>query len=239
VPDAVTYEVSLVGKKGAPTRLTVKEPRVEFEQLGAGAYTLTVRALDRYGFPGAASRPQQIRVVRAILPPRAYVGSDGAIRLGTGDRVRLAGAEGLFMTHGALEQFVQAPESVGLFRGAAVQIRLRDRTSSAELLLDLVPQVHHASVTFEPRRPRWPDRPLTIRVELYDGRNQPARESTNATVDVSLNQQRLSPQWKHQNNRLITSVRPGVPVGPWSLKVQVARPSGEVIARSLLQIEEL
>jgi hypothetical protein len=239
VPDAVSYEVSLVGKKGTLTRLTVKEPRVEFDRLASGPYTLTVREVDRYGVPGAVSLPQQVRVVRAILPPGAYVGSDGAIRLETGDRVRLAGAEGLFMTHGALQQFVPAPESVGLFRGTAVRIRLRDRANLGELSVDLVPLVHHASVTFEPRRPRWPDRPVIIRVELYDGKNQPTRESANATVDVRLNQQRLSPQWRRQNNRLIASVRPAVPIGPWSLKVQVARPSGEIIARSLLQIEEM
>jgi hypothetical protein len=239
VPDAVRYEVSMVAKAGATTDLITHEPLVEFGGLEPGTYTVTVRAVDQYGLSGPVSQPQEIRVVRPILPPGAYVGSDGAIRLETHDRLRLAGAEGVWMSHGKANQFVPFPDSVGLFRGTAVEIHLRAPQSSAVLPLYLVPQIDHASINFEPRRPRWPDQAVTIEVELYDGHDQPVAESVEAVIDLSINRRRLPTQWRRQGGRRITQVRPTSPLGPWSLKVRVARPSGEIVAGSSVRIQEL
>jgi hypothetical protein len=119
MPGAVGYQASLVDSQGATRQLTTQEPQLALAQLEPGTYTLTLRALDRYGLPGLASHAQQIRVVRPMLPLGAYIGSDGAIRLETYDRVGLAGAEGLWMTLGSASQYVPVPDSVGLFRGAA------------------------------------------------------------------------------------------------------------------------
>jgi hypothetical protein len=238
VPGAAAYEVALVGSNGKYRRSKTHEPQAELGGLEPGTHRLAIRAIDTQGLPGRGSRPQQIRVVQAMLPPGAYMGADGALRLETAHRVRLLGTEGLEMTVGAGERFVRIPESVALYRNQETRIRLREPSGGNEAMLVLIPQVDRASITFDPVPPRWPQEEVTMNVDLYDGHNQPVRPEVNAPLEVRVNRQKLAPPWRRQGGRRTASVKPSSPLGPWVLTVRVVRPNGDVVASGSLRVGE-
>ena len=235
-PDAARYEVRLARPGAEARELVTDQSAAELSGVKPGRYSLTVRAFDRDGLPGTPSAAQSVRIVGVALPAGAYLGRDGAIRLGSGQRVRLSGADDLLMTYGQADRFGHVPESLGLYRGRAVDVRLRDPESSGELRVRLVPVLDHASVSFQPERPSWPGKPVTVEVRLYDGNHEPAPAGAEVVPDLRINSRKLTPRWVRQGNRLVASVSPPTPIGPWAMRVEIARPGGEVIARSWLRI---
>ena len=238
VPDASRYEVTVARPGAESVAITTDRIEAELPGLGPGRYSVTVRAVDREGLPGELSPAQSIRIVGVALPRGAYLGPDGAIRLGPGQRVRLSGADDLLMTYGQADRFGHVPESLGLYRERAVDVRLREPESSGELSVRLVPVLDHASVSFQPEAPRWPGKPVTVEVRLYDGNHQPAPAGVAVLPRLSINSRKLTPRWVRQGNRLVASVLPSTPIGPWAMRVEIARPGGDVIARSSLRIAE-
>jgi hypothetical protein len=238
VPDASRYEVTLARPGTEPVAVTTDRIEAEFSGLKPGRYSLAVRAVDREGLPGGASPAQSIRIVGVALPGGAYLGGDGAIRLGPGQRVRLSGADDLLMAYGQADRFGHVPESLGLYRERAVDVRLRDPESSGELRVKLVPVFDHAAISFQPRAPRWPGEPVTVEVRLYDGNHQPAPAGVKVVPQLTINSRKLAPRWMRQGNRLVASVLPPTPIGPWSMRVEIARPGGDLIARSSLRIAD-
>jgi hypothetical protein len=237
-PDAARYEVRLASPGAEARELATDQTAAELSGMKPGRYSVTVRAFDRNGLPGTPSTAQSIRIVGVALPAGAYFGRDGAIRLGPEQRVRLSGAGDLRMSYGQVDRFGHAPESLGLHRGRAVDVRLRDPESSGELRVRLVPVLDHASVSFQPQQPRWPGKPVTVEVRLYDGNHEPAPAGVEVVPDLRINSRKLTPRWVRQGNRLVARVSPPTPIGPWAMRVQIARPGGDVIARTWLRIAE-
>jgi hypothetical protein len=238
VPDASRYEVRLAGPGADVRELATDKTAAELSGVKPGRYSLTVRAFDRDGLSGTPSTAQSIRVVAVVLPAGAYLGRDGAIRLGPGQRARLLGVDDLLMAYGQADRFGHAPESLGLYRGRAVDVRLRDPESSGTARIGLVPVLDHASVSFRPEQPSWPGNPVTVEVRLYDGNHEPSPAGAAVVPDLRINSRKLTPRWVRHGNRLVASVSPPTPIGPWAMRVEIARPGGDVIARSWLRIAE-
>jgi hypothetical protein len=238
VSDASRYEVRLAGPGADVRELATDQTAAEFPGVKPGRYSLTVRAFDPDGLSGTPSPAQSIRIVGVALPAGAYLGRDGAIRLGPGQRARLVAVDDLLMTYGQAERFGHVPESLGLYRDRAVDVRLRDPESSGKLRIRLVPVLDHASVSFQPEQPSWPGNPVTVEVRLYDGNHEPTPAGVAVVPDLRINSRKLTPRWVRQGNRLVASVSPPTPIGPWAMSVEIARPGGGVIARSSLRIAE-
>jgi hypothetical protein len=238
VPGAARYQVSFGRPSEGVQEIATDRPEVELSTVKPGQYTVTMRALDQEGLAGTPAAARTIRIVGISLPAGAYLGADGDIRLGGAERVRLRGAEGLVMAYGQTDRFGPVPESLGLFRGRAVEVRLRDPASASELRVRVVPTLDHATITFQPIQPQWPAEPVAVKVELFDGNHQPIPRAAKVAVDLRINSRKLTPEWVRHGNVLAANVSPPTPIGPWAVRVEVARPGGEVIARSAFTVTE-
>jgi hypothetical protein len=238
VPGATGYDVALYRRDANQVRLErrldVTEPTALFDQLAPGTYEFTVRALDPYNVGGMRSVPMPLRVVAVHLPKGAHV-HRGVIFLGRRQRVSFAHSAGLELSYDRATEFVPLPDSVGLRRGKAVVVRLRDPGQVGEATLSLVPQTIEADVELAPRLARWPKDEVTTRIYLR-GHPGAAFDPLSTRTEVTVNGQLVVPQWSRKANLLEATVPPPRSQGPWVVRVKVFDRFGELVGRDFLEV---
>ncbi|MCA9639273.1 MAG: hypothetical protein KC492_01230, partial [Myxococcales bacterium] len=239
VAGAVGYDVQLwqAGKR-------VYEEQVSATQftpkLRVGQYELRVTALDAWGLPGAPHPPIQLRAIGAQLPQGASMRWDGRIALFPGQKVRLAGVNGMQVTYGKLSRFFgEAPDEMGLSAGRAVYVRLREKEGAPELAFELIPNEVSADVQIGPSGATWPKDRLVVAVKLAD----PAglSEKYHPVPIVTVDGRRLKLRFKRKGDRMWAYIpRPGFRGkdhgGPWVVRAEVRDPGGRTLGRDFLEV---
>jgi hypothetical protein len=233
VTGAFSYEV-LVTKRGSDEvvlRRTVERPEVAF-QLPAGRYQAQLRAKTAFGFEGASSTPQPLRVVRIELPPGATFGK-GVVRLGVNQRVHVVDTEGLEATYDDASDFVPLPDSMGLIRRRTTLLRLREQGRAEQVQLRLEPRLRSASVELGPKQATWPRDRVTVTIRAKSGSEDAAPK---LTPRVLLNVSPVQMQWEQKGGTWIGVVPRPVSPGPWVVRVEVEDEYGELLARDHLEV---
>jgi hypothetical protein len=239
VAQAEHYELSLwrVAEKSHELvrRVTVHGASGEISGLEPGRYEVTAHAVDGSGIFGKESAARSLRVIGAELPEGARF-ENGAILLGQHGRVRLVGADGLEASYGASAHFVRAPGTVGLSRGDATVVRLREPGTTDELKIGLEPRTLHADVAISPTAARWPQDKINVSVRLFDARGRAVSESVKVKTTVLVNVQPVDVTWARSGNVLSTQIPTATGRGPWVVRVEVADEFGDAVGRDFLEI---
>ncbi|HEY6726550.1 MAG TPA: hypothetical protein VI197_21090 [Polyangiaceae bacterium] len=237
---AERYQVALLRKEGTQLSLVSSTitPTAQADLSGVtpGNYLVLARGIDETGAPGPASAVEPLRVMGIELPPGAEA-TDSAILLPPSQRVPLVAADGLKMTYGSSNYFVDAPNTVGLARGATTKVRFREANSDQELELTLAPHTVNADVNIGPQTARWPRDAVTVKIGLTDATGQPLASDQKVSVEVSINLQQQEVQFKRTAAGLEGKLQPPKgSSGPWVVRVEVKDPLGRVAGHNFLEV---
>lgn len=237
---AERYQVALLRKEGAKLSLVSSTitPSAHADLGGAtpGNYLVLARGIDDTGAPGPVSSVESLRVVGIELPPGAEATPTG-ILLPPSQRLPLVAADGLKMTYNSGSYFVDAPNSVGLARGAITKVRLREPASNHELELTLAPHTVNASVNIGPQTARWPRDTVSLKIGLTDATGRPLTGDHKVTVEVSVNLVPQEIRWKRTAVGLEGKLEaPKQSTGPWVVRVEVKDQFGRVAGRDFLEV---
>jgi hypothetical protein len=201
-----------------------------------GTHWAALRALDAEGLPGPWSSTVRVRVVGVETPKGALVTPGGAIALPPGAQLTLRGAEGLRVgTEGIQDEF-DAPAQIGVGRGAARPLRLREPGGDEGVPLRLEPRTMRLAVEMGPKTARWPEDAVAIRVRLADGEGRPLPDDFALNVDVTFDLQPVQLRWQREGNFLVAAV-PARPItAPGVLRAEVSDPHGLALGRGSLEI---
>jgi hypothetical protein len=239
VKEADHYQVSVwrVAEKGNELvrRLDAAGAAAEISGLKPGQYQVTARAVDSTGIFGQDSEPRALRVVGADLPTGSRY-EDGAILMGTRNRVKLLGATGLEASYGASTHFVTAPDSVGLSRGEGTVLRLREPGSLDEVRVGLEPRTLRADVKITPKHPHWPEDMIEVTVHLFDARGRAVNESVQVKPTVLVDVQPVEVTWLRSDNALHTFIPAPSTRGPWVVRVEIADEFGDPAGRDFMEV---
>jgi hypothetical protein len=239
VAQAEHYELSVwrVAEKNHELvrRLDARGSSGNIANLEPGHYEVTARAVDSSGIFGKESAARSLRVVGAELPEGARF-ENGTILLGQRGRVKLLGAEGLEASYGASVHFVRAPGTVGLSRGDATVVRLREPGGSDEVTLGLEPRALHAEVSMSPKAARWPQDKIDVSVRLFDARGRAVSDAVKVKATVLIDVQPVEVSWARSGNVLSARVPTAPGPGPWVVRVEVADEFGDPAGRDFLEV---
>jgi len=239
VSQAEKYELSIwrVGEKSRELvrRQDAKPATNPLRDLAPGHYELSARAVDASGIFGKDSVARTLRIVGAELPAGARY-ENGRILLGKQGRVKLSGVEGLEAAYGASAHFVRAPGSVGLSRGEAAVVHLREPGAPEELTLALEPRALRADVSITPKRAHWPQDKIDVNVRLFDAHGRAVSESVKAKAVVLVDVQPMNVTWSRVGNVLSTQVPAAPGPGPWVVRVEVSDEFGDPAGRDFLEV---
>lgn len=216
-------------------RLSSKDATVELGHLPPGSYGVSAHATEASGLEGAESEVVPLRVVSAQLPAGAKLTKSG-ILLPPNQRIKLLGTEGVEVSYGKAPQFIPAPNSIGLIRGAHTLVRLRARGSKDELSLTLAPRTVRANVQIGPARARWPGDKVVVAVRLTDSQGRPVADDVKVKPSVFVNVTPMQVAWKRDGNLLRGVVPKAAGAGPWVVRVEVSDDTGSVVGRDFLEI---
>jgi hypothetical protein len=236
---AALYQVSIVqvtneGPKLAAT-LSSASPEVTTPLLPPGRYKARARAVDAYGLRSRSSAPLRFRVLGMKVPAGAEV-RDGEVQLGVGQRVQLVGGEQLEVSYGTTSQFVPTPSSLGLSRGRATLIRLREGADHPETTIKLAPLGGRAKVEIGPSEARWPTDRVSITIRVFDSNDEPQEDTHQVVPEVFVNIDRVQIDWARRGNVLSGEVPPPASSGPWVVRVVVRNRVGDELNREFLEV---
>lgn len=239
LPRAALYQVSIVqvtndGPKPA-VMLTSRSPEVSTPPLPPGRYKARARAVDAYGLRSANSAPLSFRVVGMKVPAGADI-RNGTLLLGLGQRVQLVGVEHLELSYGTTSEFVRAPSSLGLNRGQATLVRLREGPDHPETRLKLEPLGGRAEVELGPSEARWPKDRVSITIRVFDGDEQPQQDTHQIVTEVFVNIDPVRIDWVRSGNVLRGEVPTPTGRGPWVVRVVVRNRVGDELNREILEV---
>lgn len=240
LPHAERYQVALLRKEGSQLSLVTSTitPTAHADLAGAtpGNYLVLARAIDDTGAPGPVSAVEPVRVMGVELPPGAEATKD-AILLPPSQRLPLVAADGLKMTYGSGNYFVDAPNTVGLARGATTKVRFRDVDSNQELELTLAPHTVNADVSLGPQTARWPRDAVSVKIGLTDATGQPLSLDQKVNVAVTINLEPQDVQFKRTATGLEGKLQPPKSsAGPWVVRVEVKDQLGRVAGHNFLEV---
>ncbi|MCU0681411.1 MAG: hypothetical protein MUF34_03980 [Polyangiaceae bacterium] len=239
-PNADHYEVRVTRSPNIADVRSSLETRTTEAPLAAlnepGTYWATLRAFDLDGLPGRWSRFVRVRVAHIETPRGAFVSAAGDIFLPTGSSLRLHGVEGMRIgTEGVRDEFA-APAEIGLGRGTARPLRLREPGGDEGVPLHLAPRNLRVSVDIGPKTAHWPEDRVTIKVRLADAEGHPLPESIPFHVEATLDLQPLSLHWEREGDTLSAVVPPRPLQTHAVIRVEVNDDHGLSLGRSSLEI---
>jgi hypothetical protein len=222
-----------------PTReLASTVPSLNIDGLAPGAYHVSVGAADRWGVV-AMSSSFDMRVLGVEVPEGARRVQD-ALEIGPHQRIHLSDPKGLELSYGTASHFVPAPNEVGLARGQATLVRLREAGHQDELAFKLVPRDVHADIAIGPSMARWPRDTVKIRIALRHGDGRLVTSaSPKVTTEVHVNTEVVPVKWVRNGNVLECDLAPPSDKGPWAVRVRVQDEIGEEIGWSFLEVARL
>jgi hypothetical protein len=170
------------------------------------------------------------------LPEGAQVVS-GGFALTPRQHLELSEVEGLILTFGFGESFIEAPRTLSLQRGRGALVRLLDPNTRGEVRFQLVPHVVRAQIQIGSPRATWPNDRTAAVVKLVDGTGRPIKSSAGYTAHVSVNSEPYAVHWQRSGNVMRAVVTPPpYMLGPWVLRIEVKNRQGELVGREFLEI---
>ena len=210
-------------------------PQILLDGLAPGKYSVVACAVDTYGLEGVPAPQFDLHLVGMELPLGAYL-KNGTPYLGRSQKLRFTHTEGLEFTYGSGDYFVPLPTAIGLNRGRAVLLRLREPGSTDEVQLRLEPSVQSASIQLGPPKSTWPNDRVWVQVRVSDtdfmNQNSPPQISPIATI----NGDQLSLDWKCRGEVCAADVPASSTPGPWVLRVDVRNAQGALLDHAFLAI---
>jgi hypothetical protein len=231
------YELSLANEQGtAEVARALEQSRHALAGLKTGRYQVRVRAVDDVGLESVWSEPAPLNVVGFEAPENARVEPNGLVRLLPGQRVRLRGGDGLEVGYLGFDQFLPAPQSLGLVQRRPITALLRHPQTLETVQLRLEPLDVHADIEV-PREPvRWPAAGLPLTIHLRDQNNEPIAATYHAKIELSVNLQPLEPKWQRRGSTLTTVLEQPSLKGPWLLRISVFDERGATLGMELAEI---
>jgi hypothetical protein len=225
-------------------RATTSETSFVVAQVPAGGrYYVRVRAVGADGIVGGWSPPRALRVVRIAYPPGALTAKDGAIILPENAGIALTDAEGIEVAYenvGAPPlplQWIHAPTELRLGSSGSRIVHLRDPVLGSETRMILGRRELHARIDLCPKRARWPEDPVTIKVTVSDssGRIDPSNEAF--TFETTVNLGPVPLVWHHLGTTWWATLSPQPAPGPWVVRVTARDSSGLVVGEGGLEVD--
>jgi hypothetical protein len=223
------------GKREVVRSIEGESPTHELTGLSPGQYEVTARVFDEFSINSPDSEPVVLRIVGAELPEGARF-VDGAILMRATSRLRLIGAQGLEATYDGSTHFVTAPQTVGLARGQATLVRLREPGKTKELKIALEPNITKANVEIGPRSARWPKDKVSVTVKLFDNRGRALDDTAKVDASVRVNIRDARVNWYRAGNELRAVIPTPLEPGPWVVRVDVNDAFGDPITHSFLEV---
>jgi len=240
-PNLVRFEVALLKRNADGGWTPIATERTQgteafFRGNGSGDYAVVGRAFDRFGVESRTSEALHFRTVGVKLPEGAQVVS-GGFALTPRQHLELSEVEGLVMTFGFGESFIEAPRALSLQRGRGALVRLLDPSTRGEVRFQLVPHVVRAQIQIGSPRTTWPKDRTAAVVKLVDGKGRPIKSSAGYTAHVSINSEPYAVRWQRSGNVMRAVVTPPrYMVGPWVVRIEVTNRQGELVGREFLEI---
>lgn len=241
-PEIERYEIALLKRSAdawvaIDTQQTTKTEAL-FKGNGSGDYAVVGRAFDRFGIESPTSAALGFRAVGVKLPEGAQLVS-GGFALTPRQHLEFSEVDGLIMSFGFGESFIEAPRTLSLQRGKGALVRLLDPRNRGEVRFQLVPHVVRAQIELGSPRTTWPkDRTLAV-VKLVTGAGRPLTSSAGYTAEVSINSERRRVRWERSGNTMRAVIPPPrYMAGPWVLRVEVKNRLGELVGRNFLEIAQ-
>lgn len=211
---------------GAPLEVTI--PR-------AGTYFAVARAIGKSGIEGEMSDPVRIQVLGLAQGQSPPVG--GVFLLDRGERVRLAGTDGLEVRYGISPTYVPASPTIGLPQNRATEVEFRKPGDpSAKVAFRLAPRVMKTLIELGPSGASWPGTPVKMRVGLWDGAGKLLSKGDDMDVLVTVNARRVPVAWRETTDGLKAELGKQAGAGPWVIRVNVQDKRGRTLARDFLEV---
>lgn len=208
-----------------------------------GRYYVRVRAVGADGIVGGWSRPRPLRVIRVAYPRGAFVAKDGTVILPENATIVLTDAEGIEVAYenvggpkGTLA-WARAPNNLGLGSSGSRIVHLRDPALGAETRMVLGRRELRAKVDLCPRRARWPEDPVSVKVIVADpsGRIDPSAELL--TFETTVNLEPVPLVWHHIGATWWATLAPRPAPGPWIVRVTARDSGGVEIGEGHLEVD--
>lgn len=204
--------------------------------LGAGQYTVTVRANDARGIPGRWAAPATLRVLGVDLPGGAYVSSRGSIHLGAGQHVRFTHADGLELTHTGAHRYMAADTQIRLHEGQRTLVSFRERGGGDTAVTWLEPRALEAQVELGPPAARWPSDNVEVSIQLYATSQAAPLDFIEPRPKVTVGIDPVEVVWRWEGSRLRGTVPRQSGEGPWVIRVEVEDQFGVPLGRNVLEV---
>lgn len=230
--------LSVVDERGAAiTKPRRHEPGtpLSVEVPNAGLYYAVARSLGKGDIEGPLSAPVKIQVLGLAPGQRAPV--EGVFLLGHGERVRLAGTDGLEVRYGNSPTYLPASGSVGLSQRQKTVVEFRNpQATDQKVVLTLAPRISRKEIELGPAEARWPGAPVQMRIGLWDGAGNLLRPGDDVRVRVTVNAADIPMSWKTTSEGFVGQVPKQAGQGPWVVRVNVLDERGHTIAREFLEV---
>lgn len=218
----------------APRRYEAGVP-IEVEVPHAGVYYAVARSIGEGGIEGPLSSPTKIQVLGLAAGQRAPV--NGVFLVGSEERVRLAGTEGLEVRYGNSPTYLPASNSVGLSQSQKTLVEFRNPEDTEQrVLLTLAPRFQRKEIELGPKEARWPGDPVKMRIGMWDGAGNLIRPGDGVDVRVTVNSGDVPVSWKPTSGGYVAQIPRQQGEGPWVVRVNVKDEKGHTIARDFLEV---
>ncbi len=218
----------------APQKVTTAGP-FELKLPRAGTYFAVARTIDETGILSAPSLPLRLQVLglaEGQRPPK-----DGIYLLRRGERLHLAGAEGLEMRYGTSPTYVPATPSIGLPRSRPTVVELRvPGNPNSSVRFRLAPDILRTKAHLGPVGATWPGEPLQMRVSLWDGAGRLVQQEDRLHLKVTVNSRPIAVDWQSTSAGLEAKLPPQAGAGPWVVRLNVSDGQGRTLARDVLDV---
>jgi hypothetical protein len=201
----------------------------------AGTYYALAREIGEAQVAGPLSEPVKIQVLGLAEGEREPVG--GVFLLDQGERVRLAGTEGLEVRYDSSPIYVPASTSYGLSQPRETRVEFRNPLDPEQkAVLRLAPKILKKELELGPAEARWPGAPVKVRVGFWDGAGKLLRDGNDLDVRVTVNSVLVKVDWKVTKDGLVADLNKQTGEGPWVVRVNVLDKRGRTIARDFLEV---
>lgn len=209
-------------------KLSVEVPR-------AGTYYAVARELGEAQVAGPLSEPVKIQVLGLAEGEREPI--EGVFLLEHGERLRLAGTDGLEVRYDSSPLYVPAASSFGLSQPKETRVEFRNPLEPEQkVVLRLAPKILKKELELGPAGARWPGAPVKVRVGFWDGAGKLLRDGQDLDVRITVNSALVKVDWKVTAEGLVASLNKQTGQGPWVVRVNVLDRHGRTIARDFLEV---